>query len=750
MNSFVAGLKHFYSLSERRQTYIVFAAVALAVILFNLIAIFGLDSLLHDDPRHYKDVIEGNFFWVWVKHFVLWPFMEWAGWNVMVYSAPLARGLYVLLYMVPISCCFYYVFRSKLGFSRLLAFSAAVIPNILPHQWQIPAGINISRTLYGFLFSVIALVVGLHYLEKSTSKNWLRLAGSSLSYIVSSQMMEQALFLFPPLALAFLGFTGTKKKKTRILSAFFVIAAARYIQMIVFTRKARGFVPPGEMLKRIGLYFKWSLPSPDIEPLYLAVFYVGIILLGFFLFVKYPRVGPAYKKYFSHMSERTYAVYLYVFLICWSVSTTIVFITMTSTFPPRYILMSAFGVNALFVFSLYVILGMPRFAGKYKPHLFILAGLLLYSGIYRYVNLERIYTPRNIAHSIVVRELGKIPFPPNSQVVVCGVPRLAVGERRSTGYLMRALNRTDIKGMLRTTDPRHPFHFYDHFSPVKATTGRPTQFSGLSKAKPVFFFSLLPEQDKARQFEYVLHWKGMTTNASWAILHAGKKTGKLAAYRAGVGMGEYLDTLDTLKKELETQGVSQSDILWGGPPSEVDQKRLERAELDPGLFRSGFFYHPFRFKKVGPGYVEEFLSVPGGVRFTEENIHFGDGLRLVSVLSDDISDSTGKATGFVYVLWESLKRHTYKREWLEITLFKEGVLTHRSRHLFSREGFKQETGDYISGGTRIPGAQLKNADYLGIRVTDRSTDAQKAGFSVVRGARKINGDGTRVLVPIHR
>ena len=291
MSALIARVKRFHLLEGKRQTYLIFAAVTLTVIVFNLVAIFGLDSLLHDDPGHYKNVMEGNFYWGWVKHFVLWPFMEWAAWNIMAYSPYLARGLYVLLFMVPLSWCFYYLFRSKLGFPRIVAFTAAVIPNILPHQWQIPAGINISRTLYGFLFTVIALVVGLHYLEKSTSKNWLRLVGSSLSYLVSSQMMEQALFLFPPLALAFFGFTGSKKKKVRILSSFFIIAVARYVQMIVFTRKARVFVPPGEMLKRMGLYFKWSLPSPNIETVYLAVFYVGIILLGFFLFVKHPHVG---------------------------------------------------------------------------------------------------------------------------------------------------------------------------------------------------------------------------------------------------------------------------------------------------------------------------------------------------------------------------------------------------------------------------------------------------------------------------
>ena len=123
-------------IEDKKSKYLPSAIIALVVIIFNLIAILGLDVLLHDDPKHFTDAIEGNIYYGFMKHFVLWPFMEFIAWKFMAFSSHFARGLYVVLLMVPLSWCFYYLFHHKFGLPRLFAITAAIIPNIPATSFQ--------------------------------------------------------------------------------------------------------------------------------------------------------------------------------------------------------------------------------------------------------------------------------------------------------------------------------------------------------------------------------------------------------------------------------------------------------------------------------------------------------------------------------------------------------------------------------------------------------------------------------------
>ena len=410
-----------------------------------------------------------------------------------------------------------------------------------------------SCTLYPLLFAMIALILGLHYLEKSTSNNWVRLVGISLCYLISSQMMEQALFLFPPIVLAFFGYTKLKRKHIWLILSIFIIAVARYAQMLIFTRKTRILAPIEEILRRTGLYFKYSLPSPDIDPLYLNIFYLCVFLIGFILYVKHPSVSPTISQNLSHMKKSTFNLYLCGFFILWAASTILPFITMRGViFPPCYPYISAFGLNAIFMFSFFVIFNISFFR-KYKLHYFVFAGVIIFSGGYRYLNLNKIFTDKNNIQAIIIRDIEKLSPPQNSQFVICGLPKMAHGRRRATGYLMHALKRNDIIGKFRTVDPREENNFYDHFNPWSITFKRIGQFGGIYSNKPVFFFVILHKENKLKQFEYVLRWRGRTKNAPWVIIHADKKTGKTSSFRWGEGMDAYLSTI----KELEKQGIPQ-------------------------------------------------------------------------------------------------------------------------------------------------------------------------------------------------
>lgn len=699
---------------DKQSKYMPFAIIALIVIIFNLIAIIGLNVLLHDDPKHFKDAIEGNIYYGFMKHFILWPFTEFIAWKLMAFSSHFARGLYVVLLMVPLSWCFYYVFHHKFGLPRLFAFTAAIIPNILPHQWQIPAGINMSRTLYPLLIVMLALIIGLHYLEKETPGNWIRLAASAFLYLVSTQMMEQALFLFPPLVLAFMGYTKLKKKHAWLLSLFSIIAAARLMQIIIFTRKARIWAPIDEILRRTGLYFKYSLPSPDIEPIYLTVFSIGIILAGFLLYFKqHPFNYAKPKASFSHMSTTVFGLCIYVFLLGWAASTIIPFVTMGGViFPPRYSYISAYGLAAVFLFSLFVILN-TAFLKKYKLHYLVFIGIIVFSGVYRYVNLKEIFDAKNKTQSIIIKDLKKIDFPRNSQVVITDLPVMAHGRKRATGYLWHALKRYDISGVFATVAPHEEKNFYDHFTPNSLSARKVYNFHGIYGNQPVFFFAIRREQNQLKQFEYVLYWRGKTRNAPWKIYHVNKTTGTLSTLRSGAGMEEYLLIIEQLKE----QGISQSEILWGGPPSKKELKRLYRLELDPDLFQLSFYYYPLRFKKIDPSTAKKFLSILDTLAPLARNIDFESSFCLEAVLLEDVVGEIGEVTKIIHFLWKSLEKQSInQKHTLELTLLKKRKRIWRDRLEFCRPGRELQPGDYILGNFRVLANQFKPADRLAIRL----------------------------------
>ena len=563
---------------SRQKDAVVYILIGLTVIFFNLIAIFGLEVLLHDDPMFYTFVLEGTFPKFFMKFSPLFAYKEWIAWNIMAVSPQLARGLYVLLLMVPISCCFYYLFHTKFGFSRWAAFTAAILPNILPHHWQIPAGINMSYTLWGLPFSVFALMMGFYYLENSTSKNWLRLLGAVILYLIALQFMEQALFLFPPLALAFWGYTKFNRKHIWLVSCFFISAVAKFIHLLIIPRKPIANVPLEEIITRIGLYFKWALPSPDIAPLFTAIAYAVVVIIGFMLVMRQANTDEkliAINKNFSHLGEKGYFLYLYLFLICWVISSILVFIFFSEPYRIRYVHISAFGLNALLILSLYVIVS-RGLAWKLKFNIAVLIGIIIFSGVYRYDVLNHYYSYLNHTKAIIVRDLEKKNLPENAQVVITGIENfpeswLPGGWARASGYLKFVLKREDVTGLIGPVNSSAYYNFDNHFDPKIRRFRERWYMTGLSINKPVFLFLLLEKQQQLHQFEYALQWRGRTKNAPWTILKVDKETGKILPFRSGIGMKEYLLTLEKLIK----QGISQSDILWGGPPTKEQLERLE-------------------------------------------------------------------------------------------------------------------------------------------------------------------------------
>jgi hypothetical protein len=573
-----------FSLKQKKQGYIIYIGIAFTVIFFNLIAIFGLESLMHDDPAWYKMVLSGAFPRGMLKYNLISPFTEWIGWNIMAYSPKLARGLYVLLLMVPISCCFYYLCRSRFGFSRMTAFAAAVLPVILPQQWEVPAGINMSYVLWGMLFSLLSFLLGIHYLGKNTPNNWARLTGAFISYLVATQIMEQALFLYPPFVLAFWGYNKFDKKNLRIIIAFSLVSAAKLVQILLYTRKAMQWTPLGEIIDRVGLYFQWALPVPEIPPVFAAIIFLAIILGGGILYSKHAveeTTGETKSPtLFSHFPLKSRGLFFYGFFIGWSIITVSPAIVLSFFYTIRYAYISLFGAIAIFFFSLHTII-LKLFPGRekgkrvYIPFFLI---LVIISGAARYFYLRDIFDLENTNQAVIKRSLDKIKLPLHAQVVIVGIEGVGYkgfdgGWERSSGYLQFALKRKDLKGLISPCHSSAFYNFDNHFDPG-IRGWRPRYYmTGLSPDQPVFLFRLDKKTGELNQYEYALQWEGTTSKARWTILRFDKITGKAFPLTFGRGIKEYLLEIEKLGK----MGIRQSDILWGGPPTKSEQIRLEKG-----------------------------------------------------------------------------------------------------------------------------------------------------------------------------
>jgi hypothetical protein len=752
----VKKMKQFLSiLPGKLARYRIYLFIALPVVLFNCIAVFGPDVLLKDDAHMYNRVLNGQFpYFYWRSGLLLASLTEWAAWNIMVVSPQLIRAIYIIFLMVPLSWVIYRLFREKFGFPGVVAYTAAVLPNILPIQHLIPAFTNGSYVLAGLLVTLGCFYAGFNYLHKQDKKSWIRLAAAAVIYLLSIQLMDQSVFFFPVLVFAFLGYTRFNKKHIYLIASLSLVFLFKAAWILLSPRGAATIsnIPYRIMLERTEFYFLSMLPFPQWsrEWSYLPVIlFAAALITGFAFYIKKRADGFHISASFSHMSPRLYVLYIYAFLLLWTTANISVFIAFSPGQNIRYFYISAYGLNALLLLSIYPLL--IKIFKKRKP-LIVLVFILLItiSGISRHIRLRSHYRRPNANQAMIIKNLETLKFPPNSQIAVyltnsCGY---AWGEwTQSCGHLKYMLKRNDIDGLIGDKKPFHYFNFYNAFSRKIQYPYKP-KMQGLDIHRPLFLF--VQESNRLKQYEYALQWKGKTKHAPWTILHVNKITGTISPFTSGQGLEEYGSTI----KKLEKQGISQSGILWGGPPTRKERERLQQVESDPVLFQFGFYESPLRFKKIKPDQAnkaEHILFNSSVVEPYTNDISFGDKFRLLLSSADESARESAK-TGknkFIYLLWKSLEKQKIKKHALAITLVKGRKNVWGVWPEFCSAGLELEPGDYIFGCVKIPMDRFKEADYLGIRVNVLAGPARTVSL-MIRGKRKTDQGGFRVLIPIER
>jgi hypothetical protein len=198
-------------------------------------------------------------------------------------------------------------------------------------------------------------------------------------------------------------------------------------------------------------------------------------------------------------------------------------------------------------------------------------------------------------------------------------------------------------------------------------------------------------------------------------------------------------------KRLQRRGISQSEILWGGPPTKRELERLEKLELDPELFKSGFLYN--RFNKIESSRAKQFLSISNTINLSTKNIYFGDKFQFLASLSDEVTTEDGKVSKIIHILWKSVVKQKISKHRLVITLLKKQKKIWANWLRFCQPGIEIEAGDYIFGSVKIPANKFKQAENLGIRMFVVPGTKKWMGLKI-QGNHKTDQKGFRLLIPI--
>jgi hypothetical protein len=682
-----------------------YLAVSFLIIIFNFVTIFGLKSLIADDQLMYNLIIRGDMPWWLNIRNPLQPYFAIPGLILMTHSLTFVRALYVILYLIPISCIFYYLLTSKFCLPKFIAFISAVVPNILPFQ-EIPAYILGSYTLYGMLFALLSLVYGLKYLETDGIKKWGYFIISIFLYFCCTQLMEQGVFLFPPLAFAFLFYIRLSEKQFYLIVTDLLIAAYPTYRTLL-SPWSENVIPQAlsiaEIFKRfeISLFFSTPLISPfsNLTLIYDAhsflnigsnVFFWGVVIAGFVIAVNNRNDELILRKKNPIFSWKYYISYIYLFFFIWWGSASFAFLTQSVYFDPRYFHLSSWGLNGLLVLSLFNILN-TGFLKKYKIHLILLFSLLLYSGIMKYNVLSTRYNDLNREQLIIINSLQKYKLPKKSQVGILGFKTVDDGAGGnswlySSGYLEQSLKRNDIEGLLS----QRIYRFYDPFDPQEIRGARGFNLNGR-----IFFF--IYEHGSLKQVYYALqwlpktkNWQGNVTDIKWTIYQFDKNSGISSIFKSGSSLKSYLATLEI----LESLGIKKSELLFGGIPSNDDYKKFN-------IIESAYFN---KFIKIDS--IETNIILEDNAKLLRRNISFGDKFKLIKAFVRQAD----KEKLSLYILWQALcsqKLGNY-RIGFEIknsdeTLWFESLP-------FGNKNVEVKSGDFFFGSVSIPIKILNQSD----------------------------------------
>jgi hypothetical protein len=552
------------------------SGILLTVIAFNLVAVFGVAPLLHDDPAHYYLISLGQGEHSVTRPNPLAPLLGWPLYKLMHFSPPLARLATVLLFMIPVSWLLYLLYRQRFAMCPMAAFAAAVVPNILPHQWQIPAGINMSYPLWELLPLLAALHAGLDYVAPLRRSHPGALPASILCFTAAALIIEQTVFLVPPLIYLFWRLGRNQKKKFVLTGAIGALTLLRMLH-ISLTFRSHVLMETHEILSgnavvrslsRFWQTLQWSLPIEQFSPLTIGLLLFALLASGVLLMRRKAGhiLAETHVESAANCCAPADATFFFVlWLVCSGA-----FLPLCATyFSPRYVFIPAFAVSGLLAQAVDSISKRLRSHGR----MLVMIGLVVAVGtvgIQRTISLNKIFRPLNDRFKVLQNALASYQFPVGAQIVVVGTG-IGGGKYRSSGYLQHLLRRSDVTGLISKQASPGGSSLFDRFATHRKFNTGKYSLAGLTLRLPLFLFYC--DGPRLVQLCLFLHWQGNGPAASWTIWYVDPASGRLAPFARGYGLSEYVECLT----HLGQQGIPPSAILWGGGINPFTDSRAKIA-----------------------------------------------------------------------------------------------------------------------------------------------------------------------------
>jgi len=546
--------------------------IALPVILFNLVNVFGPHYLLNDDPYRYHQILKGVDLWAaFLRDFELYDLTEgYAWWTMAHYTPYVVRIQYLLLYLLGISFCTYWIARKIFNLPPSCAYLAAVVPAVLPTQSMIIAGINLSYTLIGQLFVMISLILGFSYLARERH-SWGLVVMAGLFFTASTSLMEQAMFLSAALGIIYLATSKYILRKVLLLVPVAVSSAVVLFDMIVTPRSAATpkSLSAEVIFGRVKQFFAYISPVEDKYSFLISLILLTAGMVGLLYWSKM-KFRISCLPHFAWLPEKLRYWILPGFVFAWTFFSAFPFVSLNSHMNARTIHIAGYGPWLIMAPGICFLLSgcASKDIASEKKRLIVLVILLVVTaaGVEHFNFATEKYSKPNYIRDRISEAVSYHAFPPGCQIVITNA-RLGTytSYHTSSGCLTRLLNnRLDIGGIIGKE-----FFYYDAFSQDNLWITRMTGLKGTGNLR-LFRFSDEEDSDQGEYLQAYRYFLQVITGESeikdgerigdW-YLYKEENPGSFGVKNRGHGIDEYLSLLTVLQEE----DIYPADICWGNP-----------------------------------------------------------------------------------------------------------------------------------------------------------------------------------------
>jgi len=483
-------------------------------------------------------------------------------WVATAVNLYLGRTLVLVGIFIPLALLLFRVLR-KLEYPLPVAFFTAGLICFFPGEVGGPIFVNGAYTAEALLFVMISVWSGMKFLEADDGfkTGWFMLC--LLTFYWSLNVSELVVSIAAPLIFCFLCWRSFEKKAWVLsISIGLLTAYYGYFHILHRSRFVVKMAKPlslESMSGILGQLLNWSLPTPFFsQPHDYKWTIVVAVISGSGLLLRLSNKSDSSIDTPSTPpnSQKRQFIWRAIFpgMFC---LLPVIMMSMAPWYATRHALFSVIGLYLFISYTTYE--GFSRYTKKAAT--FCMMIVFLGYMFLHYKNIYDFYAPKNSEHVDFIKFATQQNYPHNSQLVVANMGENTTSGHYSwsSGYLKHFLQREDINGLIGN-EPM----LANPFKPLSA--GK--EVTGLNLREPVFLYRL--ESGTFKQLKYCLTWEDNRSDSTFTIYRVDPLSGKMTSLSKGEGLAE----LSAATAGLAKEGVTRSDIMWGGEPSGSDRQRL--------------------------------------------------------------------------------------------------------------------------------------------------------------------------------